>query len=161
MKPSHPTSKMLHMLSEDHKPRFFVRRHFLCRLPGEICSHLLQEDIKDPRALARNADELWKNSNGTALNALSDASEDQEVEDLSLLPPVLLHIRLPVLLPVLSLGDQPHQDLVLQGGAGTTGLIEKRLSAPRVPVLMLRETRWPAVGASSLSTVRKSSLIYL
>ena len=154
-------SKMLHLLPEDHKPVFFISGHFLCRLPAEIHAHLLQEDIKDPRALARNADELWKNSNGTALNALSDASEDQEVEDLSLLPPVLLHIRLPVLLPVLSLGDQPHQDLVLQGGAGTTGLIEKRLSAPRVPVLMLRETRWPAVGASSLSTVRKSSLIYL
>ena len=103
---------MLHMLSEDHKPRFFVRRHFLCRLPAEICSHLLQEDIKYPRALARKADKLWQNSNGTSLNALSDASEDQEVEDFSLLPPVLLHICLPVLFPVLSLGDQAHQDLV-------------------------------------------------
>jgi len=81
MKPSHLMSKMLHLLPEDHKPGFFVRGHFLRRLPAEIRSHLLQEDIKDPRALARKADELWQNSNVAALNALSHASEDQEVQD--------------------------------------------------------------------------------
>ena len=75
-------SKKLHLLPEDHKPRFLVCGHFLHCLPAEICYHLLQEDIKDPRALARKADELWwQNSNMVALNALSYSSDDQEVED--------------------------------------------------------------------------------
>lgn len=33
-----------------------------------------------------------------------------------------------------------HLDLVLQGDAGTTVLMEKKLSAARVPVLMFLET---------------------
>ena len=74
-------SKKLHLLPKDHKPRFLVCGHFLHCLPAEICYHLLQEDIKDPRALARKADELWwQNSNMVALNALSYSSDDQEVD---------------------------------------------------------------------------------
>ena len=72
---------MLHLLPEDHKPVFFISGHFLCRLPAEIHAHLLQEGIKNPRALARKADELWQNSNVAALNALSYALEDQEDKD--------------------------------------------------------------------------------
>ena len=72
---------MLHLLPEDHKPVFFVQGYFLRRLPFENRSYLLHEDIKDPRALARKANELWQNSNVAPLNSLSYASDDQEVED--------------------------------------------------------------------------------
>ena len=51
---------MLDLLPEDHKPGFFICGYFLCRLPAEIHSHLIQEDIKKPRALAKKADELWQ-----------------------------------------------------------------------------------------------------
>ena len=50
-----------------------------------------------------------------------------------LFPPVLPPILFPVLLPMLSLGDQPlqgvhpHLGLALQGGSGTTDLMEKKL----------------------------------
>ena len=61
-----------------------------------------------------------------------------------LFPPVLPPILFPVLLPMLSLGDQPlqgvhsHLGLALQGGSGTTDLMEKKLRPARVPVLMNR-----------------------
>ena len=73
-----------------------------------------------------------------------------------LFPPVLLPVLLPCSFP--SLRDQPlqsvhpHLDQVLQGGAGTTGLMEKKLRAARVSVLMFWENSWLAGGARSLSS---------
>ena len=107
---------------------------------------MLQEDIKNPRALARKADELWQNSNFAALNKLSYALK------------MFLHfspILLPMLLSVLqSLADSPIHpllDLVLQVGAGITGIMDKKLIIAKVLVLMFQETSWPAGEASSFS----------
>ena len=67
-----------------------------------------------------------------------------------LFPPVLLPVLLPCSFP--SLKDQalqsvhPHLDQVLQGGAGTTGLMEKKLRAASW------ENSWLAGGARSLSS---------
>ena len=51
-KPSHLMNRMLALLPDDYKPDFSLRGLFLRRLPIEVRSHLLQEKISDPRALA-------------------------------------------------------------------------------------------------------------
>ena len=94
MKPSHLMSKMQYLLPKDHKPVFFIHWHFLLGFPTGI-SHLVQEDIKYPSALARKADELWQNSYLAALNKLSYSSDDQEVKDVLLFPPVCFPFSFP------------------------------------------------------------------
>ena len=60
-----------------------------------------------------------------------------------------------MLLSVLqSLADSPIHpllDLVLQVGAGITGIMDKKLIIAKVLVLMFQETSWPAGEASSFS----------
>lgn len=81
-----------------------------------------------------------------------------------LFPCILLHGLLPGLLPVLvdqpHQGLHPHQNLVLQGGAGAKSLMEKRLSAARVLVLMFLETSWLAGGASHSAWQISSTLSF-
>ena len=51
-KPSHLMNRMLGLLLDDYKPDFILRGLFLRRLPILVRSHLLQEKISEPRALA-------------------------------------------------------------------------------------------------------------
>ena len=59
-KPSHLMNRMLALLPDDYKPDLILRGLFLRRLPIKVRSHLLQEKILDPRALALKADEQFK-----------------------------------------------------------------------------------------------------
>ena len=88
------------------------------------------------------------------LNALSYALDDQEVVDVFAVSSCPASRSSSMLLP--SLRDQPlqsvhpHLDQVLQGGAGTTGLMEKKLRAARVSFFMFWEYSWLAAEARSL-----------
>ena len=80
-KPSHLMNRMLALLPEDYKPGFILRGLFLRRLPSEVRAHLLQEDIRDPRALSLKADELYQSHVSPQVNILStdDSFESQSV----------------------------------------------------------------------------------
>ena len=78
-KPPHLMNRMLALLPDDHKPDFILRGLFLRRLPIEVRSHLLQEKISDPRALALKADELFQSRVSSPVNLLSEQLEDASV----------------------------------------------------------------------------------
>ena len=78
-KPSHLMNRMLALLPDDHKPDFILRGLFLRRLPIEVRSHLLQEKISDPRALALKADELFQSRVSSPVNLLSEDFEEVSV----------------------------------------------------------------------------------
>ena len=78
-KPSHLMNRMLALLPDDHKPDFILRGLFLRRLPIEVRSHLLQEKISDPRALALKADELFQSRVSSPVNLLAEQIEDVRV----------------------------------------------------------------------------------
>ena len=48
-KPSHLMNRMLALLPDNYNPDFILCGLFLCCLPIEVRSHLLQEKISDPR----------------------------------------------------------------------------------------------------------------
>ena len=52
---------------------------FLCRLPIEVCSHLLQEKISDPRALVLKADELFQSRVSSPVNLLAEQLDEPQV----------------------------------------------------------------------------------
>ena len=59
-KPSHLMNRMIALLPDNYKPDFILRGLFLQRLHIDIQSHLLDEKVSDPRALALKADELYQ-----------------------------------------------------------------------------------------------------
>ena len=67
-KPSHLMNRLLALLLDDYKPDFILCGLFLCRLPSDVCSHLLQEKISDPPALALKADELFQSRISSPVN---------------------------------------------------------------------------------------------
>ena len=71
-KPSHLMNRMLALLPDDHKPDFILHGLFLGHLPVEVCSHLLQEKISDPRSLALKADELFQSRVSSPVNLLAE-----------------------------------------------------------------------------------------
>ena len=71
-KPSHLMNRMLALLPDNYKPNFILRRLFLCRLPIKVRSHLLQEKISDPHALALKADELFQSRVSSPVNLLAE-----------------------------------------------------------------------------------------
>ena len=65
------------LLPDDYKPDFILRGLFLRRLPIEVRSHLLQEKILDPRALALKADEhFFKSRVSSPVNLLAEQFEE-------------------------------------------------------------------------------------
>ena len=64
------------LLQDDYKPDFILRGLFLRRLHIEVRSHLLQEKILDPRALALKADELFQSRVSSPVNLLAEQFEE-------------------------------------------------------------------------------------
>ena len=75
-KPSHLMNRMLALLPDDYKPDFILHGLFLRRLPIEVCSHLLQEKISDPRALALKADKLFQSRVSSPVNLLAEQFQE-------------------------------------------------------------------------------------
>ena len=71
-KPSHLMNRMLALLPDNYKPDFILRGLFLRRLPIKVCSHLLQEKISDPHALALKADKLFQSRVSSPVNLLAE-----------------------------------------------------------------------------------------
>ena len=61
---------MLALLPDDYKPNFILRGLFLHHLPTEVWSHLLQEKISDPWALALKGDELFQSKKSSLWTSL-------------------------------------------------------------------------------------------
>ena len=63
-KPSTLMGKMCSLLPLDHRVHksecFMFKGFFLDHLPQNICTHLMREDIKDPRKLAAKADKIYQ-----------------------------------------------------------------------------------------------------
>ena len=78
-KPSHLMNRMLALLQDDYKPDFIFRGLFLRRLPIKVRSHLLQEKISDPCALALKADELFQSKVTSPVNLLAEQFEEARV----------------------------------------------------------------------------------
>ena len=78
-KPSHLMNRLLMFLLDDYKPEFILCGLFLHRLPIKIRSHLLQEKISDPCALALKADELFQSRISSPVNLLAEQLEDVQV----------------------------------------------------------------------------------
>ena len=74
-KPSHLMNRMLALLPDNYKPDFILRGLFLRRLPIEVRSHLLQERIADPCALALKADELFQSRVSSPVNLVAKQVE--------------------------------------------------------------------------------------
>ena len=53
---------------------FLVKGFFLDHLPPNIRTHLMREDISDPRKLAAKADKIWQSSSARSVNAVSATS---------------------------------------------------------------------------------------
>ena len=68
---------MLALLTDDFKPDFILQSLFLSRLRTDVRSHLLQEKVSNPRALALKADDLYQSQVSSSL--LNLLSEDLEV----------------------------------------------------------------------------------
>ena len=73
-------NRMLALFPDDYKPDFILRGLFLRRLPIDVRSHLLQEKVENPRALALKADELYQSRvAGNAVNLLANDFGDAQV----------------------------------------------------------------------------------
>ena len=58
-----------------HKEECFLfKGFFLNHLPPNIRTHLMREDISDPRKLAAKADKIWQSSSARSVNAVSATS---------------------------------------------------------------------------------------
>ena len=69
-------NRMLALLPDAFKPDFILRGLYLLRLPIDVRSHLLQEMVSDPRALALKADELYQSRVSSPVNLLSNLLKD-------------------------------------------------------------------------------------
>ena len=69
-------NRMLAHLPDDYKPDFILRGLFLRRLLINVRSHLLQEKVSTPRALALKADELFRSIVASLVNLLANSLED-------------------------------------------------------------------------------------
>ena len=69
-------NRMLVLIPDNYKPDFILQGLFLCRLPIEVRSRLLQEKILDPRALALKADELFQSRVCSPVNLLAEQFEE-------------------------------------------------------------------------------------
>ena len=78
-KPSHLMNRMLALLPEDYKPDFILRGLFLRLLHIKVRSHLLQEKILNPRALALKADKLFQSRVASPVNLLAEQFEEARV----------------------------------------------------------------------------------
>ena len=78
-KPSHLMNRMLALLPDNYKPDFILCGLFLRRLPIEVRSHLLQEKISDPRALALKADKLFQSRVSSPVNLLAEQFKEARV----------------------------------------------------------------------------------
>ena len=65
-------NRMLALLPDDYKPDFILRGLFLRRRPIEVRSHLLQEKILNPHALALKADKLFQSRVSSPVNLLAE-----------------------------------------------------------------------------------------
>ena len=77
--------KMCSLLPLDHMVHksdcFMFKGYFLDHLPPNICTHLMKEDIKDPRKLAAKADEIWQSASDLSVNVVSVAPPPGQVSD--------------------------------------------------------------------------------
>ena len=77
-KPSNLMGKMCSLHLVDHRNQkneyFMFRGFFLNNLPPNSCTHLMREDIKDPRKLAAKADKIWQSTSDRSVNVVSTAS---------------------------------------------------------------------------------------
>ena len=84
-KPSTLMSKMCSLVPLDHRvhksERFIFKGFFLDHLPLNICTHLMREDIKDPRKLAAKADKIWQSASDCSVNVVSAVSHTGHVLD--------------------------------------------------------------------------------
>ena len=60
----------------DYKPDFILCDLFLHCLPADGCSHLLQEKVSDPRALALKTDKLFQSRVFSPVNLLADLLDE-------------------------------------------------------------------------------------
>ena len=63
-------------LLHHYKLDFILRGLFLRHIPSDVGSHLLQEKVLDPRALALKADELFQSKTLSPVNLLSDLQDN-------------------------------------------------------------------------------------
>ena len=75
-KPLHLMNQMMALLLDGYKPDFILPGLFLQRLSIHVCSHLLQEKVSDPRAVALKADKLYQSKVSSSMNLLTDVLED-------------------------------------------------------------------------------------
>ena len=77
-KPSILMGKMCSLLPLDHRIHktecFMFNRFFLNHLPPNIRTHLMREDIKDPRKLATKADNIWQSASDRSIYTVTSAS---------------------------------------------------------------------------------------
>ena len=64
-----PLSRRVHK-----KECFLFKGFFLDHLPPNIRTHLMREDISNPRKLAAKADEIWQSSSARSVNSVSATS---------------------------------------------------------------------------------------
>ena len=84
MKLQSSMDRMLALLPDDYKPDLIVHGLFLCYCPIEVWSHLLQEKISDPCALALKADKLFQSWVSSLVNLLTERLEDVQVNAVSI-----------------------------------------------------------------------------
>ena len=78
-KPSHLMNRMLALLPDNYKPNFILLGLLLRRLPIEVPSHLLQEKILYPCALALKADKLFQRRVSSPVNLLAEQFKEARV----------------------------------------------------------------------------------
>ena len=84
-KPSKLMRKMLSLLPLSHRVHkgecFLFKGFFLDHLPPNVRTHLMKEDISDPRKLAAKADKIWQSSSTRSVNTVSATSLAPPVYD--------------------------------------------------------------------------------
>ena len=88
---------MCSLLPLDHRIHttecFMFKGFFLSNLPPNTCTHLMREDINDPRKLSNKAYEIWQSASDRSVNVISAASppvpvpEDAALNTLCQQPP--------------------------------------------------------------------------
>ena len=72
-------NRMLALLPDDYKPNFILHGLYLRCLPIQVRSHLLQEKISNPRALALKADKLFQSRISSPVNLLAEQFKEAQV----------------------------------------------------------------------------------
>ena len=144
-KPSHLMNRMLALLADDYKPDFILRGLFLCCLPIEVRSHLLQEKISDPRALALKTDILFQSRVSSPVNLLAEQFEEAQVSTVPPRPGLLQQLNVLRLL-------LHHCVLLLQFLVGITSNMEPKLNTVENPARSWKTNS--LAGGSSFPTCR-------